>query len=61
MRSITMLDKNPDHHHVDDIVTPKPSWRTPRAESFEQQNQLNEDALRKTPEGRKDQKKRGLK
>lgn len=56
-----MLDKNPDHHHVDDIVTPKPSWRTPRAESFEQQNQLNEDALRKTPEGRKDQKKRGLK
>ncbi len=57
-----MAKVNSDHDLVEDvIIAPKPAWRTPRAESYEQENQRMEDEMRKTPKGRADQKKRGLK
>ena len=56
-----MLDKNPDHHHVDDVVVPKPAWRTPAVEAYEQEMNKQEHELSKTPEGRADQRKRGIK
>lgn len=53
--------RNPDHDHVEEVIVKKPEWRTPRAESYEQENQRREEEQAKTEIGRAEQRKRGLK